>query len=121
MRFGLNKVEYNCSHCFLLIEFDRPRFAAIILKKSLLVCVFASCQIAIRGHSIAACSDRCTCIGCMCSKRHKDTGLASENLSSPKFLAGAGGFGCPRLLRGLLGMCIAFPEIDGLKSLCDAI
>jgi hypothetical protein len=50
MRFGLNKVEYNCSLTFLRIEFDRPRFAAFILKKSLLVCVFAPCQIAVRGH-----------------------------------------------------------------------
>jgi hypothetical protein len=51
MRFGLNKVEYNCSLTFLLAGFDRPRFAALSLKKGLLVCVFATCQIAIRGHS----------------------------------------------------------------------
>jgi hypothetical protein len=49
MQFGTNKVEFNRSRSFLLPGFDGPRFAALILKKSLLVCDLAPCQIAVRG------------------------------------------------------------------------
>jgi hypothetical protein len=50
MQLGTSKVELNRSRSFLLPGFDRPRFGALILEKSLLVCDLAPCQIAIRGH-----------------------------------------------------------------------